>query len=779
MRRTRVLGAAALALATGIGALTAGPAAAGPAAGDELTIAPLPHRTPSYQSVHEAGPNGVVLSRPAGKMYWKGFADGREVPLADCPSGPYGWWTSLGDSVACEYRALAGTTAGPLTIHDQATGRSETLAAPAGRSWTNTFSPTQVLATEQDAEGRLTLHLIGRENEPRKDVTVSAPERFGSHRFQVRTSDEKGALITYLPAGGKETLALLDYAKATLTPLALPEGETDPGSVDYALGSHWVSLRKNGSTAVTLRSRADLAVTRAVTTPSAYGRTQPVGDWLVAQDHWATSNAVTAVPVGGGAPRTLLARTADRGLTTGTDGSAYLAGGTDSSHWAIHRISAGPDGAPVLTTVMALPPDPADRVTLSLAQGRLITGQENPARSLQGYTLPVSGSSSADQTPDWSCEETTDERLCAPRSVLPGWTVPTGDGRIASLSAGGGTCDLCGVVVNVRETRPGGTVRRVALPGTEEVKPYLIESASGRYVMFSATEKNASRTLVADIDAGTIVARGGDSGFALWGSTLWQPDETWGTVAATDLRTGKVTKRVDLGSGCRPTELQAAGDWLYSSCSYSGVNPAAFHLPSGKRIPLPFTPERDHVRLGDGYLVHQGGVSLEVYNLRSGAPVREREIAQTVAGYGTDWTLDRFGGRPAWTDATETVHVAAVGGAASPLAAIDQDTAATVDFRTAKSWQARWWLSKPVASWKLTVRNTVSGISTVVRSGGEARGVIAPAWDGKAPSGSYLFSGAYEWTLTAVPADGRGAALTTTGSVTVVGTPSRAGRPTR
>ncbi|MFF8269954.1 hypothetical protein ACF059_21605 [Streptomyces sp. NPDC016562] len=163
------------------------------------------------------------------------------------------------------------------------------------------------------------------------------------------------------------------------------------------------------------------------------------------------------------------------------------------------------------------------------------------------------------------------------------------------------------------------------------------------------------------------------------------------------------------------------------------------------------------MRLGDGYLVHQAGVGLEVTNLRSGAPVREPDIAAYVGSFGTGWTIDRFGGRLAYTDASETVHLVGVAGTASPLAVIDQDTAATVDFKQAKTWQARWWLSRPVSSWKLTVRNKTSGITTVVRTGTEARGLIAPSWDGKSPLGSCLFTGDYEWTLTATPADGRGA----------------------
>ncbi|WP_141754035.1 hypothetical protein [Streptomyces subrutilus] len=778
MKRSRVLGAAALALATGIGALTAVPAAAGPAAAGELTVAPLPHQEPSHKMVFAAGPNGVTLPGPSRGLYWKSFADGRETPQANCDSGPYhGPWLSIGDTVGCEYRAVSSTTPGPLTLHDQATGHRETLAVPAGLSWTGTYSPTQVLATEKDAEDRLTLHLIGREKEPRKDVTVSAPERIPGSSFWVRTSDEKGALITYRSAAGQDTLALLDFATAALTPLALPEGAPDLGSVDYALGYEWVSLRKRGSGTVTVRSRTDLAVTRSVTTSTLYGAVQPVGDWLVAHDAYATGDAVTAVPVDGGAPRTLLARSSWRGMKTGTDGSAYLAGGTDSSHWAMYRIKPGPDGAPALTTVVDLPPNPADRVTLSLAQGRLITGQENPDRSLQSYDLPLSGTSPAGQAPDWSCEEATDDRLCAPRGEIPGWTVPTGDGRIVSLTAmGTGTCgsSLCGTVVNVRETRPGGSVRQVPLAGTEAMSSYLVESASGRYVMFSAMENRNSRMVLADIDAGRVLDVRPSSAATLWGSTLWDRGDD-GEVTGTDLRTGTATQRADLG--CRPYELQASGDWLYFTCSAGGAGASAFHLPSKKRIQLPFTPASDAAKLGDGYVAHRTDTGLEVYNLRSGAPVREREIAQPLHRYGSDWTVDRFGGRPAYTDAGETVHVVGVTGKASPLAVIDQDAPATVDFRSAKAWSSRWWLSKPVSSWQLTVRNKTSGISTVVRSGGEARGVIAPAWDGKNQGGAYLFTGDYEWTLTARPADGQTPELRTSGSMKVTGIPSRVVRP--
>lgn len=771
MRRSRVLGAVALALAMGVGGLTAGPATAGPTAADDLTIAPPPHKDPARQAVSGVG-TGLVMYRD-GSWFWRSLTDGREASGAGCSvSGSDLWWAASGDSVACE-KSSGGAAAGPMYLHDFASGKSETLAPPAGRSWAKAFSPSQVLATEVDQAGWLTLHLIGRENEPRKDVVVTSPDRFGTSRFRVQAFDAKGALVSYLNGKGGETVALLDFATATLRPVPMADGVTDTTHVTFGLGSQWIAMENSGK--VTLRSRADGKVSHTVDlATSSTVSVQPVGDWLLAQ----VPQGLTAVPVAGGAARNLLPRTGSDPILPGTDGAAYLAGGTDSSHWGIQRIEPGADGAPVIKEALRVPPNPADRVGLAFAQGQLAVGQTDPARSVQGYTASVSGPAAVSQTPSWKCDVMVNEEVCGVQDAVGTRSVATGDGRFLSLSSvDAGNCSACAIAVNVMEAGAGGAVRRVTLASKTQLQPSHIESVSGRYVLIVATENSASRLLVADIDAGKILDVNASSPAVLWGSMLWQPEGDKGVVAGTDLRTGQITQRVDLGSGCRPYELMVNGGWFYSTCSFYGDGAAAFHLPSTKRIPLPFTPERHHVRLGDGYVVHQAGVGLEVYNLRSGAPVREREIAKFVSGYGNDWTIDRFGGRLAYTDASETVHLVGVTGNASPLAAIDQDVPATVDFKTAKSWPSRWRLSKPVVSWKLTVRNKTSGISTVVRSGGEARGVIAPAWDGKNQWGTYLYAGDYEWTLTARPADGQGAELRTTGSVKVTAVPFRAVLP--
>ncbi|WP_327132663.1 hypothetical protein OG311_18170 [Streptomyces sp. NBC_01343] len=280
------------------------------------------------------------------------------------------------------------------------------------------------------------------------------------------------------------------------------------------------------------------------------------------------------------------------------------------------------------------------------------------------------------------------------------------------------------MTVHIRDARTGGSQRTVKLPGA--LRNPGIVSSSGRHLLVGAETDGVPRKPVLDIDAGKVLDIKPAPAAGLWGSLLWQPEGDKGVVAATDLRTGQVVRHVDLGSACRPYELQANGDWFYSTCAADGAGAAAYHVPTRRRIPLPFVAERPlgRVRLGDGYVV-QDNAGLNLYNLRSGQPVKEYQVQQYVAGYGLDWSVDRFGGRPAHLDQGETIHVVGVTGAASPL------------------------------------------------------GVIDLVWDGKDQAGRVVINGAYDWTLLAVPADGQGAQLKATGPVTLTGAklPTGRGRP--
>jgi hypothetical protein len=137
------------------------------------------------------------------------------------------------------------------------------------------------------------------------------------------------------------------------------------------------------------------------------------------------------------------------------------------------------------------------------------------------------------------------------------------------------------------------------------------------------------------------------------------------------------------------------------------------------------------------------------------------EIGRDKGRVGTDWTVDRFGGGVAYADTEQRVHVVPAGFPASALTAIDSTV-------TAKSagFSGTWWLSKPAAAWKVTVRNT-AGATVRTLSGSDARGLLTAAWDGKDSAGCLVVNGTYTWTLTAQPADGQGSALSRSGSLTV------------
>ncbi len=690
--------------------------------------------------------------------------DGRQTP-SDCGTG----WGLLGDEVACP-----GAT--DLKIRNYASGATESVPRKENRTWAPAISPTQVLTYEKDeATGRYTFHLLGRANEPRKDVPVTGVGAVGG--FGIRTSDARGAIVEYQDAeDGRQLHGYLDYATATLKELP----QTDGGGARYnkvALGSKWIAMVQFD--AAIMVSRTDPAVIRRLTLPYP-DQFLPVGDWLISDTTAGWDDSVSAYPVDGSTPRKVLDNL-DGSLVLGTDGSAYgLSTTNGNNRWAVHRISLDDQGAPRVQEALAVPPRPAQRNSLAFAQGGLSALHVDRTQSVLGYRVSAGGPLSVAQAPVWRCDTSAQDPFCqhAATATVRG-SAATGDGRIVGLAANSTSCsDGCVVTAHIREARTGGAHRTVKLPGY--LQHFALLNASGRYVLVRATEKGTESLLVLDIDAGKVLDIKPASTAGLWGSLLWQPEGDKGVVAATDLRTGQVTRRVDLGSGCRPHELQVNGDWFYSACSADGSGAAAHHAPSGRRIPLPFVSEAPRVELGDGYVVQEGPDRLTLHNLRSGAAVKEYESEDRWVNYGLGWAIDRFGGGLAHMGKEETAKVVGVTGAASPLAVIDQNLPGTLDPRSATGRQARWWLSKPAASWKLIVRNPTSGISTVVRSGGETRGVVDLSWDGKDQSGRAVANGAYEWTLLANPADGRGGQLTVTGSVTVTGavtSPARPGRP--
>ncbi|MGA5551821.1 FG-GAP-like repeat-containing protein [Streptomyces pseudogriseolus] len=317
--------------------------------------------------------------------------------------------------------------------------------------------------------------------------------------------------------------------------------------------------------------------------------------------------------------------------------------------------------------------------------------------------------------------------------------------------------------------------------------PELVD-LSGRYGVVNQAWGGSQAVLrFGDGDTGSVLEKRDVVASAVWGSTLWSATGSWDdpgqdlptTVTAKNLSTGAAGETFD--AGCVPRELQAVGRWVYWQCDDSWPNyrgggvydrqaKRTLKLGTGKAL------------LGDGYLVRQSDTTgLTLVDLHGGllAGATEADLPQrvivTAAELGdrtvprAGWTVDRFGGHVAYVGADRRVRIVPSGVPASAIAVIDAETSSTLAVKAGQTWTSRWWLSKPAASWTLTLRNTASGKTVRTVSGGEVRGFLSASWDGKDAAGRYVPNGRYTWTLTAKPADGAGAALSVSGTVPVTG----------
>ncbi|MFI9374778.1 FG-GAP-like repeat-containing protein [Streptomyces parvulus] len=315
--------------------------------------------------------------------------------------------------------------------------------------------------------------------------------------------------------------------------------------------------------------------------------------------------------------------------------------------------------------------------------------------------------------------------------------------------------------------------------------PELVD-LSGRFAVVDQAWGGTQALLdLGNGDTGRVLQKREQVAAALWGSTLWSAAGGWAdpgqnvptTVAAKNVTTGAAGESFD--AGCVPRELQAVGRLVYWQCDDSWPDyrsGGVYDRQTRRTLKL----GTDRTLLGDGYLVRQSDAAgLTLVDLRDGLPASgteadlPRRVIVTAAELGertvrrADWTVDRFGGHVAYAGADRRVRIVPSGVPASRIAVVDADVPAP-DV-AAGAWQPRWWLSKPAASWSLTLRNKASGKTVRTLSGGEARGMIAPSWDGKDASGGRLPNGSYTWTLTAQPADGVQAALSVSGTFPVTG----------
>ncbi|MFE6057348.1 FG-GAP-like repeat-containing protein [Streptomyces sp. NPDC056431] len=781
--------ALALSATLGITGLTAATAPAATAA----TTSDVPYEATIAAPTDPAGTpdtyfwgvgTGVQLSRDgeAAHPSWQSLKDGRVAHAPPCYSSDP---IIRGDRVAC-----VSDLGDEVTVHDFVSGAA----------FTRTFGSEQHhpglaadrLITTGFGDGGGVVNLLGYGPDAPADLDVSVPGAVEAP--YVVAHDDAGALISYTDAASRHT-AMLDFATGALTPV--PEGPFDLFASRAVLSADWIvrydASRTDQAFVVSRTDHGDPGTTVKLPNDSAdaQARIGVVGDWIVghydepSDPYTFTTVPVVATPIAGGDTRGLgIVARSGGGVGTGADGALYLLGGTDSAHWGVRRVSPGAGGVPVTSQALATPPT-ISYTALTTANGRVVTEtQTDTPHTLRGFNLPLTGARTPTQA--WTCEALSGTAANCP-SILKSsgstgaWWHDTGDGRLVTLDtvsrpASGGQPSCSDCAVQARVTTPGaaGTTRTVTLGHTGKLKAGQLYSTSGRYVRFRGNTDSGARSIVADVETGQILRNSAaGTGQALWGGRLWAASATDDTVSAIDLRTGATVETLDLGTDCRSSYLQVVGRWIYSRCSSTSTDAVVYDREKKVAVDV-WVPRHTEPKLGDGFLAHAShteyGYTLGVTDVRSGRP-EDRELG-ILAGYDVEdesriWAVDRFGGAVAFADSLRKVHVSGLGGATGRLTAIDSDTPAAA--LKSAPWRPRWWLSKPAASWSLTLRNKATGKVVRTVAGGEARGIVAPVWDGKDATGRLVANGAHTWTLTAKPADGQGADLTSSGSLSVSG----------
>ncbi|MFD8273001.1 FlgD immunoglobulin-like domain containing protein [Streptomyces flaveolus] len=296
------------------------------------------------------------------------------------------------------------------------------------------------------------------------------------------------------------------------------------------------------------------------------------------------------------------------------------------------------------------------------------------------------------------------------------------------------------------------------LPGTGG----RILDAAPEFVLYEA----GGRQYVVDTARDLVVREQPAQAAALDQKRLFKPALNQpGKVKEINVRSGELIRTVDLGSSCVPDELQYSGSLLYWSCASkdaAGVR----DLTTGRTYPAPATG----VLLGDRFTAHRdtsGALRLTALRTDGGTAdlgtVTGLKQPAVGDGRGSTWTVDAGAGKLVWVDADDTVHVTAPQHEVSALR-----VARTAAPRTsAGAWAAAWWLSKPAASWQVTLTRRATGEVVRTWTGEGTLSTVRVTWDGTSESGTPVATGGYAWRLTATPADGTGADATASGVVKV------------
>jgi hypothetical protein len=724
-----------------------GTAQAAPAAGTaEITLADPSSATARTDRPFVAGTSGY-LHRQSGVpgLLWTDYASGTSVTVenADGVYTPGSGCTSLGSECRTAWYgsesdlvALPSSLSSPtVTLWDPATRNTRTMTSA------SSYDNFRALAGDTVLTGNTLIDFV---DGKQRERTITG-EFAGFQDKDVVAADAKGVLISRY-AGGDMTY--VDVETAVNTPVFDNSGYAD----HFLMSDDRIGWFDSGTGEVRLKSRGDLAAPAQVFDLPSQGVPDGdavlIGDWLVMPLYTGrATSALTAVSLTDGSTRTLL-HSADPYLAPGPGDTALVTGGTSAGDWWTQRLSLAEDGTPTLEKLHRVPAPENPKAGLALGRGslRVVERTASGALTTSVRTLTTNGGTTL------SASAATDSVTISPKCPYPGtvcaplWAnhdgtepldvyLDTFDDSDEGGSGLGNADQLISIGYNpLRFDTAGGTIVDV----------------SDEYAVYNSGGSSPAQ-YVGEFGYGQLLKRSVRAA-ALNGSTLWSATSTPGTLTPYSLTAKKTLTSVTVpGLGCVPSELQAAGRWVYWACGTSSAG--VYDTKAG--VSRAVTP--GDVLLGDGFTVRHdhAGQRLVLTEAATGATrVLASEVPDTglAADRRIRWTLDEYTGLVAWFDVYEQTHVATTGIAPSPVTVFRAEAPDYAQPSTSYPWTAHWQLSRPATSWSLTftsVQSGPKGRATRTLTGGPTTSYVSAQWTGRTSSGDPFPNGHFTWTLKA------------------------------
>ncbi|MGC5334749.1 FlgD immunoglobulin-like domain containing protein [Micromonospora sp. DT62] len=748
------------------------PTIAGAEAATAEAVIPAPTVLRPRTALLSAGPSGFLRYEHARGHLWTSYAGTDAVVDASATDVHTMPDFGAGSDVVARYDDTART----VRLRDMSAGASRTVVLPAGHQYFSTLGWTVVTTTGSSGGADITWHLLdSRDGGSVTQRTVQDVPDGIIVTFETNDplGDAHGQVVRYRTADGGHT-GWLDVDQGRLVPLPHRGSQTDGQVVLTA--THLLFWRWEDR-AVAIHSRDDL--TAAPRTVPLVGDAQLLGmvggTVVVARYDPSLGRHAYDLPVwrvealapDGSTVKTLLARSAGRGVPT-PDGGLLVPGGPgpDWDQWGVSLIEATDGGEVTVRRIAEASPQQLQKTVdeLTLTQGRLDTLEYDPS---------------------------IDRRHVFTRDVGV-----TGSLTVGARLARGAAYDGCAFPVCIRR-HPTGDGRTVVSGVTGSPQPHLLEptqslpgtpidssrtyetvaAASGRFVALRAYADTGTgtpepaptgpgggvlETRVVDLDTRQTVFTTTAGVAAMWGTTLWVRNGN-DAVAPIDVLTGQRGAEVWFGRGCLLEDLQAVGRWLLWTCLGSAEGQGVYDTVTKANLTLVSGSGWSPAKLGDGFVASEVDGQLRVTDVRSGTPV-----PHTLGEFRSwrPWDVDPYTGTIAHLGADNGIRLVSSGVPVSPLVQLDAAVAPSARIKgTTGHWKPKWWLSKPAASWTLVITNPATGATVSTISGGLARGLVTTSWNGQDRLRRPVADGAYSWTLTATPADGKGAVLTRSGTL--------------